>query len=688
MPVGLYAPVTFVGNGVTTVIPYNFKILDQTHIKVAVDGALKTLTTDYTVDGVGNSSGGNITMLVAPALGTSGVVYRDVPYLRTEDYQSGGDFSERTVDKDFDLREMQIQQLKALSDRTPKVASGSVLAGDSFTLPAPGAGQYLRWNLLGTALEAVSAVISSVADFLQSGVGAVLRSFSSKVGERVSIGDFGGGPTKTEAENATAIVLAIAYLRSDVTVNGGIVECPPGTYHIAADVVAIPPNIWLRGSSPTSAYNANQLVGGTTFIFGTGYLGIRQHGDLSRLSNIRLAGAGVCKRGLLTTGVGAKVDHVSASGFEYGMHGANLNTVDWESVQCYGNSKVGFSVLPANSDPAVLATSNYNYLGADLWPLISGTASTNWTVSGRSKFAGNLIGMVIRGGLAATLTGYTFESNLYYGRMIYKEGGGSRCNDITFQDGWQEDDARSLITAPGVHWTISLIEILKTGAASYLHGDISNDWAFATEEWCGNWVGSDVETRTLGNPIPGPVHGLRIINERCNPNGTPWRMRSQFGTVFDSCFHATDTFFSAEPQSDGLVIRNPKGNLSGAASQLGKFTVPGTQVVYDYERTWYGARVDNLANNTDTNVIPDVTALSPHNRYGFIVISDGLAATRSEGWVSYDGTAITIVNIKEGANCSAHIVGNALKYKQTTGGAVTATDYIVRPMGATHLSRA
>jgi hypothetical protein len=114
MPVGLYAGANVSnGNGVTTLFPYNFKILDQTHIEVKVDGVVKVLGADYAVTGVGLSNGGNVVFTVAPANGAVVQRARKVPYKRDTDYQANGDLREDTLDPDLDLEEMQIQQLAA-----------------------------------------------------------------------------------------------------------------------------------------------------------------------------------------------------------------------------------------------------------------------------------------------------------------------------------------------------------------------------------------------------------------------------------------------------------------------------------------------------------------------------------------------------------------------------------------------
>lgn len=157
MPVPAYpGPNTATGNGVTTVFPYSFPILAEADLRVSVDDVVKTLTTHYTISGVGESSGGNVTFLSAPANGAAVVIERSRAYTRTTDYQRNGAFDEQTVDADFDAAIMLIQQLREITRRIPQLAAGTTLL--DLALPSPGAGEYLRWNVGGTALETVDLV--------------------------------------------------------------------------------------------------------------------------------------------------------------------------------------------------------------------------------------------------------------------------------------------------------------------------------------------------------------------------------------------------------------------------------------------------------------------------------------------------------------------------------------------------
>lgn len=114
MPVAEYAGAnSYTGNGVTTSFAYSFRILDEEDLLVTVGGVTKTLTTDYTVDGVGEAVGGNVIFNTAPASSAAVVISRNRAYEREEDYQRNGSFDEETVDADFDGIVMLIQQLYA-----------------------------------------------------------------------------------------------------------------------------------------------------------------------------------------------------------------------------------------------------------------------------------------------------------------------------------------------------------------------------------------------------------------------------------------------------------------------------------------------------------------------------------------------------------------------------------------------
>lgn len=95
-------------NGLTTVFPFEFYIISASDIQVSTNGV--RVTSGFTVSGVGNVGGGNITFLTPPVNGTVVMLERVVPTFRLTDYQDNGDLLADTVNKDFDRLWMAIQR--------------------------------------------------------------------------------------------------------------------------------------------------------------------------------------------------------------------------------------------------------------------------------------------------------------------------------------------------------------------------------------------------------------------------------------------------------------------------------------------------------------------------------------------------------------------------------------------------
>lgn len=106
-------PNTSVANGVTTTFPYGFKILSATDLMVTVNGVIRSLGTHYTVSGVGAEGGGNVEFLIPPAANSTVIRKRNMPFIRSTQYQNLGDLLASTLNDDQDAPVMMIQQLAA-----------------------------------------------------------------------------------------------------------------------------------------------------------------------------------------------------------------------------------------------------------------------------------------------------------------------------------------------------------------------------------------------------------------------------------------------------------------------------------------------------------------------------------------------------------------------------------------------
>jgi hypothetical protein len=236
------------GNGITTVFPYGFRILSKSDLVVTVGGVVLTVDTDYTVDGVGAASGGNVTLLGgAPAVDVPVIRYRSRAYSRSTDYVRNGSFKEETVDADFDSLEMQVQQIVEEVDRSIRIPIDDAISFDELPVAADRASMLLGFDsngeqiqlygnandglAFGTAGEASGAALIG---FLQEGTGAVARTAQSKMREIVSVMDFGATGDGVTDDTA-AVNAAINYVLASP--NNNSLYFPAGKYII--DTIAL-----------------------------------------------------------------------------------------------------------------------------------------------------------------------------------------------------------------------------------------------------------------------------------------------------------------------------------------------------------------------------------------------------------------------------------------------------------------
>lgn len=98
----------YTANGLSTVFAYEFYLISASDIRVTINGS--EVSSGYTVSGVGNTRGGEVTFLTVPANGATVIFERVTPTYRLTDYQDNGDLLADTVNKDFDRLWMAIQR--------------------------------------------------------------------------------------------------------------------------------------------------------------------------------------------------------------------------------------------------------------------------------------------------------------------------------------------------------------------------------------------------------------------------------------------------------------------------------------------------------------------------------------------------------------------------------------------------
>lgn len=118
---------TGIGNDVTTVFPFNFKLTSETDLVVldvtTADETYTELTlgSDYTVQGVGSENGGSITLTAPLPIGHKVKMARELDILQQTDLRNQGKFFAETHEEAFDRFIMIAQQLQNAVDRSVKV---------------------------------------------------------------------------------------------------------------------------------------------------------------------------------------------------------------------------------------------------------------------------------------------------------------------------------------------------------------------------------------------------------------------------------------------------------------------------------------------------------------------------------------------------------------------------------------
>lgn len=269
--------VRYVANGTQTIFQYPFPIFASEDFVVYFDGAKQS--TGFDVSDAGETAGGLVTFDEAPNNAIVITLERRLPLERVTDFLEGGDFSAQAINNELDYLTASLQQIDR--DLSPMLRYGDHEVPSNVVMPDRNvrANKALGFDGNGDPIAVSLAGSMASPDYTASGSGAVTRTSSDKLSDRVSIKDFGAkGDGLTD--DTLAIQQALTAYDS--------VFIPEGTYLISG-VITISERQSLQGAGQTSvlfcqdnSFNAIEIVADyatlSNFKIENGDVGIKLYG--------------------------------------------------------------------------------------------------------------------------------------------------------------------------------------------------------------------------------------------------------------------------------------------------------------------------------------------------------------------------------------------------------------------------
>lgn len=243
-----------------TSFTYTFRVLEATDMAVYQNGAL--LASGYTVNDVGVTTGGTVTLDVGVPVGQIVSLVLAMPLDRTTNYQNSGKFLADDVNEDFDKIYIGAIQNENEGGRSLRLQDVEPTIAMTLPLKADRLGKYLAFDA-STGLPIATAGTgttgdSSLVTYLPAGTGAVSTSVQAKLRESVSVMDFGAmGDGVTDDTNAFNAALTAS----------ASVLVPEGSFKITSTVI-IPAYHGIVGSGQGSIIICEQPSGDFAFKLG------------------------------------------------------------------------------------------------------------------------------------------------------------------------------------------------------------------------------------------------------------------------------------------------------------------------------------------------------------------------------------------------------------------------------------
>lgn len=228
--------IQYVATNNQTVFPYPFEITQDSDLVVVINGVTQATDSGYTLSGVGNSTGGNLTFTSGRTSGDIVTLYRDIAIERISQIAQNSGFSSTTFNVEFNQIYLILQQLAqaaAPNGFSLQVPNTNNPAPTTMLTPAAYANKYLAFDSNGNPTPALltnsgALTLAILAGLLWPQTAAETAAGATVVNEVYAVYDlrrYGGDPTGAAASD-TAMTAAIALASYT---GGGTIRAPANT---------------------------------------------------------------------------------------------------------------------------------------------------------------------------------------------------------------------------------------------------------------------------------------------------------------------------------------------------------------------------------------------------------------------------------------------------------------------------
>lgn len=273
-----------------TVFPYPFPIFEDSDLVVYDNDTLQVLTTDYTVSGAGDDTGGNVTFTSGRTVGHTITIYRDIAIERNSDFATNGPFASASMNDELDRITLVMQQLESEIKRCLRLAKTASVS-DSVLELSPLANWLNKYVYIGASGIPEPATSVETTTLSQSVIGALLYPQTAQESVAgVTPTNYGypyldirryGGVGDGVTNCTSALQQAILASRSTTgetrldTIGGsnivmyrsGVITFPAGTFVLSYDTFNLTQEMGITLRGQGSRRFTNAIKAATTLLF-------------------------------------------------------------------------------------------------------------------------------------------------------------------------------------------------------------------------------------------------------------------------------------------------------------------------------------------------------------------------------------------------------------------------------------